>query len=30
VLGTERVAAIKPFPLQQRLKDVWLARFKAT
>jgi len=30
VLGTERVAAIRPFPLQQRLKDVWLARFKAS
>jgi len=29
VLGTENVAAIKPFPLEKRLKDVWLARFKA-
>ena len=30
VLGTERVAAIRPFPLQQRLKDVWMARFKGS
>ena len=29
VLGTENVAAIKPFPLQERLKNVWLARFNA-
>ena len=29
VLGTENVSAIKPFPFQKRLKDVWLARFKA-
>lgn len=30
VLGTEQVAGIRPFPLQQRLKDVWLVKFKAT
>ncbi|MFM2158628.1 MAG: Cyanophage, partial [Cyanobacteriota bacterium] len=29
VLGTENVAAIKPFPLQTRLKDVWTAYFKS-
>jgi hypothetical protein len=29
VLGTENVAAIKPFPLQERLKNVWLARFRS-
>jgi hypothetical protein len=29
VLGTENVSAIKPFPFQKRLKDVWLAKFKA-
>ena len=29
VLGTENVSAIKPFPFQKRLKDVWMAKFKA-
>jgi hypothetical protein len=29
VLGQEQVAAIKPFPLQQRLKDVWLAKLRS-
>jgi len=29
VLGTENVSAIKPFPFQKRLKDVWIAKFKA-
>lgn len=29
VLGTVQVPGIKPFPLDQRLRDVWLARFKA-
>lgn len=28
VLGQEQVAAIRPFPLQQRLRDVWLAHFR--
>lgn len=28
VLGQEQVAAIRPFPLQQRIKDVWLAHFR--
>lgn len=28
VLGQEQVAAIQPFPLQQRLRDVWLAHFR--
>jgi hypothetical protein len=30
VLGTVQVPGIKPFPLEQRLRDVWLARFKAS
>jgi hypothetical protein len=29
VLGQEQVGAIKPFPFDKRLKDVWLAKFKA-
>lgn len=29
VLGRVTVPGITPFPLQQRLKDVWLAKFKA-
>lgn len=29
VLGQEQVSAIKPFPLQKRLKDVWIAKFRA-
>lgn len=29
VLGQEIVSGIKPFPLQQRVKDVWLAYFKS-
>ena len=28
VLGTENVSAIKPFPFEKRLKDVWLAKLK--
>lgn len=30
VLGKVQVPGIKPFPLEQRLRDVWLARFKAS
>ena len=30
VLGRVQVPGIKPFPLEQRLRDVWLARFKAS
>jgi hypothetical protein len=30
VLGQEQVSAIKPFPFEKRLKDVWIAKFKAT
>ena len=29
VLGRVTVPGITPFPLQQRLRDVWLARFRA-
>lgn len=29
VLGQENIAAIKPFPLQKRVKDVWLAYFRS-
>lgn len=29
VMGRVQVPGIKPFPLEKRLKDVWLARFKA-
>jgi len=28
VLGQEQVSAIKPFPLDERLKDVWLKAFR--
>jgi hypothetical protein len=28
VLGRVRVPGIEPFPLEQRFKDVWLARFR--
>jgi hypothetical protein len=30
VLGQEQVSAIKPFPLEKRLREVWIAKFKAT
>jgi hypothetical protein len=30
VLGTENVSAIKPFPIDKRLKDVWLAKFRSS
>jgi hypothetical protein len=30
VLGTVQVPGIKPFPIKQRMKDVWLAYFKAS
>lgn len=30
VLGKVQVSGIKPFPLQQRLRDTWLAYFKAS
>lgn len=29
VLGQEQVGAIKPFPFDKRLKDVWMAKFRA-
>lgn len=29
VLGRVTVPGIKPFPIEQRLRDVWLAKFKA-